>query len=54
LKLFRQVQAGDADPVVGHSVIDVEPIRCIEIVTPVSAYANDPDLDDDRRVRPGM
>ena len=36
---FRQVKAGDTDPVVGHSVIDVEAIRRAEIVTPVTLAA---------------
>jgi hypothetical protein len=36
-QVFRQIEAGDANSVVGHPVINVKTVRRAEIVTPVDA-----------------
>jgi len=34
---LRQIQTGDADPVVGHAVVDIEAIRQSEVVATIDA-----------------
>ena len=39
--MLGEIQARCANPAVGHAVVDVETVRCAEVVAPVNAGGKD-------------